>query len=254
MTEGVCERFPESDGRIERVVDPLEEIRDDSTRHGKVIAKKSLGPLEQLKGVSDLLPVVYELALVDTAESGEAQKALRIVRKESLRSGEQDDCGVQQPTIEYQPEPLQEIDGISGSGVVQAMPPDRLIDRANDLAGIQVCHRETRGWQKLPSPLRVHSLEKRPLVHVLGHCPGGRPLSDVGSPVVRVRPVTERHNRHDEDFASVAQGNPFDLKNRAGFDLPKLGNELLQRVRGDFLPANLSLVAHTEHDITPATI
>ena len=99
MAQGVCESFAKGDRRVERVVDSLEEIRDDAPRDRKVIAQEALRSLKKRECVSNLLAIVDELALVRAQESGKTQQALRIMGKESLGAAEQDDRSIQRTAI-----------------------------------------------------------------------------------------------------------------------------------------------------------
>jgi hypothetical protein len=69
MAQGVRDRFAQGLRGIERIVDPLVQIGHHSAGHRQVVLQEALSPKQQLKRVSDFLPVVDELGLVDAPES-----------------------------------------------------------------------------------------------------------------------------------------------------------------------------------------
>ena len=66
VAQRIGRRLAERGHGIQRIVNPLEHVRQDPPRDGKVNAEKTLAPHEQVESAAKLLPVVDELGLGDS--------------------------------------------------------------------------------------------------------------------------------------------------------------------------------------------
>ena len=118
MTQGVGKRFARGERRVERLVDPLEPIRLEATGDRQCLSQKALRGSEQDEGVAVELPIVQKLHLVDAAEAGDAQQALRHLELQTRGVAEQDRRRPQQHSVAQQSESSQHVGGgslLSGS-------------------------------------------------------------------------------------------------------------------------------------------
>lgn len=254
MAEGVRESFTKRGRRVEWVIDSLEEVRDHAPGHRKVITHEALRSLKKRESVSDLLAIINELALVRASESRKTEQALRVLRKKAFGTAEQDDGCIQRATISKQAETLEQGNWISRLRIIHALPPHRLINRSNDLGGIQVGNRDVRCGLQFPWALWMHSLEESALIHLAGHRYRFRALADVRPAVVRVRSVAHRDDRHDEHLATAFHRDALELKQNAWLDLPEFGEELFDGGRGHILAPNLAAVGHPEDDVAAPAV
>jgi hypothetical protein len=125
--------------RRRRAVDTMAQailiFRDYAPRDRKVITHGALRSLKKRESVSNLLPIIDEFALVRASESRKTEQALRVRgRSRSERPNRTTAAFRGRPTASS----LEQGNWISRFGMIHPLSPHRLINRSNDLGGIQV--------------------------------------------------------------------------------------------------------------------
>lgn len=180
MAERLCQCFAERFGRVQGVVDSLEEARHESARHGQMVTQEPLPAKVQIEHVADLLPVVDKLRGRLFTKARHAQHTLGEVHLEPFRFAEEDDRPVQDLSPIHTTETDEQLTYIARAGIVETLSTDRLFYGANDFRGIQVVKRDPLGGRSSQRLLEWACSSKRCLYVAFGMRRVVRPTRSCG--------------------------------------------------------------------------
>ena len=131
MAQRVRQRLAHGQGRVERLVDPVEAVSFDSPGDGQGLAQKTLGGLEKYEGVAVELPVVEELGAIDAPEAGDTKQTLWHLEFNALGVAEQHHRRAPQNAFPEKPQTIIEVVNINDPDALKAVVEETGVSEAS---------------------------------------------------------------------------------------------------------------------------
>ena len=138
VADGIGQRLPDRQGRIQRLVDTLQALWNNPSRDRYVLNQETLRLQEEVDRMAPELPVVEELGLVLSLEARHPQQALGILGQEPLTLPEQYHRRAQERSPGPKPQAPQNGIGLPRAWVLDATGADPLFQGPQDLLLVQV--------------------------------------------------------------------------------------------------------------------